>query len=159
MDDLLPMPEPLNLSGFLPYQLSVLQARLSHQIGGYYRNAFGLSRNGWRVMAALAMQPGMNAREVGQFVELEKMPVSRAVKELEARGWISAGVQQQDRRASQLRLTARGRKVYEQIVPELLVREQQVMSVLSADERAALEQITGKLLAHLSVPANSQTPE
>lgn len=144
----------LNLSSFLPYQLSILQARLSHQIGGYYRTEFGLSRNGWRVMAALAMQPGMNAREVGVFVELDKMPVSRAVKELEARGWINAGIQQQDRRASQLQLTSRGRKVYEQIVPELLARERAVMSVLNPEEQRALEQITNKLLGHLSVAAN-----
>ena len=143
------MADPLNLTRFLPYQLSILQARLSHRIGGYYREHFDLSRNGWRVMAALALHGRLTARSVGAFVELEKMPVSRAVRELEARGWVSARVHESDRRASQLQLTAKGLRAYEQIVPQLLAREREVMSVLTDDERAALGAITEKLLQHL----------
>lgn len=149
------MDHSLNLSQFLPYQLSVLQARLSHRIGAHYREQFGLSRNGWRVMAALAMQDGMTARAVGAFVELEKMPVSRAVRELQDKGWLAVSTHSGDRRASHLQLTAPGWQAYWQIVPELLAREGEVMSVLSADERQALRLITGKLLQHLKPVAEA----
>lgn len=151
------MHPPLNLSQFLPYQLSVLQARLSHRIGGYYREQFGLSRNGWRVMAALAMQDGMTARQVGSFVELDKMPVSRAVRELQDRDWLTVATHSGDRRASHLQLTAQGQQVYRQIVPQLLARETEVMSVLSADEQQALRQITHKLLQHLKPVTEADT--
>ena len=141
---------PIDLPSFLPYQLSILQQQVSHVVGSYYREEHGISRNAWRVMAALALQGKLSAKEVGQYVQLEKMPVSRAIKELTAFGYIEQKPDLDDRRVTRLMLTHAGERCYQDIVPEVRRQEVRILEGLSERERSQYQKLTEKLLRHVS---------
>lgn len=142
--------EPLQLPSFLPYQLSILQQQVSHVVGSYYRQEHGLTRNAWRVMAALALQGEVSAKDVGNYVRLEKMPVSRAMKELTSLGYLQQKTDLEDRRIVRLALTSAGKRCYRDIVPQVRQQEQRVLEGLTDRERTQYLKLTQKLLAHVN---------
>lgn len=99
-------------------------------------------------MAALALYGRMSAKEIGDYVQLDKMPVSRAVQELKNRQWVQQSIDTEDRRINSLELTHAGQRCYDDIVPHILKGQEQVLEVLSDNERRQLERITRKLLKH-----------
>ena len=76
---------------------------------------------------------------------MDKAKVNRAVTRLVAAGLILAGTSSRDRRVNVLKLTARGQKIYEQIVPMALDHERSLLDPLSAAEVRELVRIIGKL--------------
>ena len=79
---------PLKLREFLPYRLAVLAEAVSRSIAQVYSHRFDLSRDEWRVLAALAETGTMKTRDTALYTTLDKMQVSRAVAGLEDGGLI-----------------------------------------------------------------------
>ncbi len=50
-----------------------------------------------------------------------------------------------DRREYQLRMTRKGKALYEQLIPRLLRREQEILSCLSPQERKDFAALLGKI--------------
>jgi DNA-binding MarR family transcriptional regulator len=138
----------LDLERFLPYRLSVLSNTISQAIAREYAERFDLSVTEWRVIAVLGRFPGVSANEVAERTAMDKVAVSRAVNRLLAAGRIKRETHDDDRRRSVLELTAKGRRVYEQIAPRALAHERALLEALDDDERAWLERILRKLDAH-----------
>jgi len=76
---------------------------------------------------------------------MDKAKVNRAVMRLVAAGLVLAGTSSRDRRVNALKLTARGQKIYEQIVPMALDHEASLLDPLSETEIKELVRILGKL--------------
>lgn len=135
----------LDLAGFLPYRLSILQLAVSRSLARIYGDRFDLSRHEWRVLAVLGQEAPLTAVEVGQRTSLDKVQVSRAIAKLVAAGRVARETDPEDRRRAPLRPTSEGRAVYRQIVPLVKARERALKEVLSAGELAALDGIIDKL--------------
>lgn len=144
----------LELERFLPYRLSVLSNRISAAIAGDYTERFGLSVTEWRVLAIVGRYPGASASEVAERAAMDKVAVSRAVASLLACGRLRRSRHGSDRRRSVLRLSARGRRIYEQIVPMALARERGLLDALGSRDHAALERILAKLDLAAAAPAD-----
>ncbi len=166
----------LRLDDFLPYRLSVLTNTISSTLAQSYANRFGISIPQWRVMAVLGSEDpahraaksrtantrttarrtanaksaaGRTANEIVARTRLDKVTVSRAVAGLVAAGRVGRRTDPVDRRRKVLRLSARGRAIYEQIVPLARGYETELLSRLEPGERAALD----RLLRHLDESA------
>ncbi|WP_448213461.1 MarR family winged helix-turn-helix transcriptional regulator [Colwellia sp. MEBiC06753] len=139
----------LDLTQFFPYQLSILQSHVARLVGAYYQQACGLNRNQWCVMAVLAMQDKMTAKELCQFTQLEKMPISRALKQLEALAYVERTHDQQDLRCSRFSLTNNGVKRYQDILPNVMASNHEILAVLTTEQQQQLRTITNKLLSHV----------
>jgi DNA-binding MarR family transcriptional regulator len=61
-----------------------------------------------------------------------------------------------DRREFRLQLTAKGTRLYEELIPRLLRREQDMLSCLSAQERKDFATALGKIEASLDLVQTSQ---
>ena len=140
------MPRTLELDRFLPFRLSVLSNTVSTAISGAYQQRFGLTIPEWRVMAVLAMNPGLSAAEVAQRTAMDKVAVSRAVTSLLKARRIGRQMARHDRRRSLLRLAPAGQRVYGEVVPFALAYERELLRPLSAKERAALDRAVRVLL-------------
>jgi DNA-binding MarR family transcriptional regulator len=138
-------PAVLELERFLPYRLSVLSNTVSQAIAASYERRFGLGITEWRVMAVLGRFDGLSAREVAARTAMDKVAVSRAVARLLAAGRLRRVVADHDKRQSVLSLSAKGRKVYEQIAPLALEHERRLLAHLDGDEREWLGRILEKL--------------
>lgn len=101
-----------DLSRFLPYLLNQAAEATSRSFQQVYRDAYGMTRTQWRVLANLGKFGAMTAADIGRISHLEKTKVSRAVALMEAQGWLTRAAAAGDRRADALSLTAAGHAVF-----------------------------------------------
>lgn len=139
----------LHLDAFVPYRLSVLTNRLSNAIAKHYSERFDLSPPEWRVMAVLGQTSRLSAGEVAKRTEMDKVQVSRAVASLVRRKRVQKRQDRADGRVTRLSLTARGRAIYDVIVPHALALEDRFLATLAPAERTALDRLLTKLSAVL----------
>jgi DNA-binding MarR family transcriptional regulator len=130
---------PFSLRGFLPYQLAVLADHTSTGFGEVYSEKFGLSIPEWRVLATVGERDLLRAKDIEAERHLHKTVVSRAIARLRARGLVELKNNAEDRRESFLLLTARGRRLYSEIIPLARTYSEEILASLSITERAGLE--------------------
>ena len=98
----------MNLQNFFPYRLAVLAEAVSRSVAQVYTERFDLTRDEWRVLAALAECGAMKTVDLIAHTTLDKMPVSRAVTRLEGSGLVAREQDPDDRRNHVLRLQPPG---------------------------------------------------
>lgn len=135
----------LELERFLPYRLSVLSNTVSRAIAEIYERRFALSITEWRVIAVLGQFTGLSAREVAERTAMDKVAVSRALAGLIRAGRVRRRTAGHDRRRSVLELSAKGRKVYEEVAPLALAHERRLLARLDAEEQRWLTRILDRL--------------
>ena len=137
----------MDLNCFFPYRVAVLAEAVSRSVSQVYAQRFDLSRDEWRVLAALAQVGRMKMVRLVEHTTLDKMQVSRAVARLESGGLLTREPDPGDRRGWVLHLTAAGRALHRKIVPMVQARESFLLDALEPAERAALEAALDKVLA------------
>jgi DNA-binding MarR family transcriptional regulator len=136
----------VKLLEFMPYRIAVLAEAVSRSIAQVYAERFRLSRDEWRVLAALAESGTMRTRDALLYTTLDKMQISRAIAGLERAGLLTRRVDPQDRRNRILKLTPAGRALLQKLVPMVEAREAFLLEALEPHERALLESAMAKLL-------------
>ena len=96
-------------------------------------------------MAVLGGTSGLSAREVAERTAMDKVQVSRAIESLMRARRVQREPDASDGRVTRLSLTARGRAIYDEVVPLALHLEQVFLSTLTAQERRTLEALLDKL--------------
>jgi DNA-binding MarR family transcriptional regulator len=137
----------MNLQAFMPYRLAVVSEAVSRSLAAVYAERFNLTRDEWRILAALAAGDDIKGAELGSLTTLDKMQVSRALTRMERDGLIERTPDEADRRNLIVRLRPAGRALYRKIVPMAQAREAYLVDGLDDDERAALGRALDKLLA------------
>jgi len=124
----------MELSNFLPYQLSVLSNKISRGIAKYYREQHGITIPEWRVLAILSDKNHQTAKELTAYSQMDKVKISRTMKILEGKGLISERTCKQDARARRYNLTINGRELINEVKPKALAFETKLLASLSKDE-------------------------
>jgi hypothetical protein len=93
-----PDTDALALEGFLPYRLARAAEIISRQFATLYRERHGLTRPEWRTLATIGQFKRITATEIGAHSSMHKTKVSRAIRALEDRNWITREIDQTDRR-------------------------------------------------------------
>jgi DNA-binding MarR family transcriptional regulator len=145
------MTNNLTLQKFLPYRCVTLAERISTSLSRIYAEQFGVNVAEWRILTVLAEHHRLQASDVGQIVRMDKVKVSRAVASLVERGLLLRTPSKEDGRASDLRLSAAGKRLYRQIVPRALAWEQSLVEPLTAREQETLFRIFEKLEARVAM--------
>jgi DNA-binding MarR family transcriptional regulator len=135
----------MELQDFFPYRMAVLSEAVSQCVAQVYRERFGLTRDEWRVLAALAGTGWMKTARVIETTTLEKMPVSRAVARLERDGLIERRPDPDDGRGHLLRIAPPGRALHAKVVPMVRAREAFLLEALDENERRLLDGAIDKL--------------
>ncbi|WP_028672597.1 MarR family winged helix-turn-helix transcriptional regulator [Saccharospirillum impatiens] len=144
----MPVPNPghsFDLNQFLPYRLNRLADQLSEQLAHLYESSYSLNIAQWRVLAWLNQHEVLTAKQIREATRMDKARVSRAVQVLVERELISRSPNQEDQRAHHLRLTAAGRALLDQLLPQARDWEASVLSSLTDKERELLLQAMAKL--------------
>jgi DNA-binding MarR family transcriptional regulator len=111
---------------------------------------FGITRREWRLLAQLALKPGLSPTELASLSSLDKARTSRAIGGLVDKGLLERRPLPQDRRQAELALTAAGQALYEQLMPEARRINRELLSVLGEAELAQLDGMLTRLQAHAS---------
>jgi DNA-binding MarR family transcriptional regulator len=136
----------MNLQVFLPYRLAVVSEAVSRSLAAVYAQRFKLTRDEWRVLAALAARDDIKSTELGALTTLDKMQLSRALTRMERDGLLEREPEPADRRNLVVRLLPAGRALYRKIVPMAQAREAYLLESLDPQERAMLATALDKLL-------------
>lgn len=128
--------QPMSLSRFLPYQLSIASNAVSGRIALEYRQRFGLSIPEWRVMAILGDAGTLTQRDLTRKTLMDKVAVNRACKVLEERELAVRTPNEQDGRSHLLALTADGKAMHDEIMPLAREMEQRMFEGFSKEEVA-----------------------
>ena len=144
--------EPFSLREFLPYQLAVLADYTSSRFAEVYSERFGLSIPEWRVLATLGFRvEPCSAQYIAHCTRTHKSTISRAVTALMKRQLVERVENADDRREFALRMTRKGKALYEELIPRLLRREQEILSCLSTQERRDFATLLGKIESSLDL--------
>ncbi|MBH0046635.1 MarR family winged helix-turn-helix transcriptional regulator [Pseudoalteromonas sp. NZS11_1] len=135
----------IDLATFLPYQLTNVATRVSNDFAEVYQTKYGLNIPQWRILANLAQYGQSNAKDLCTQANMDKSTVSRAVKVLIDKGLVRSELNEQDKRAALLVLSQVGQNLYEQIAPDALNWEKQLLSTLTNEEYEVLVSIFEKL--------------
>jgi DNA-binding MarR family transcriptional regulator len=143
-----PMPTVIDSDNFTPRLLSLLSNSLVWRESHALRSRFGLGTNDWRVIAAIAIRPGVTASEISEFIAMNKAIVSKSVNVLTARRLIVQAPEDTGR-SRQLYLTAAGAEMHDAMLPISMRGQEILLADLSAEDVAQLNQLLRRLLARV----------
>jgi DNA-binding MarR family transcriptional regulator len=147
----------LDLFRFVPFRLNRLAAEVSAALSIEYQERYGLDIPGWRVLATLGFRnDACTAQYIAHCTRTHKSTISRAVTSLMTRQLVERVENQDDRREFALRMTRKGKALYEELIPRLLRKEQDIMSCLSAQERREFALALGKIEKSLALVQTSR---
>lgn len=147
----------LDLFRFVPFRLNRLAAEVSSALSSEYQERYGLDIPEWRVLATLGFRnEACSAQYIAHCTRTHKSTISRAVTALMSRQLIERVENEDDRREFALRMTRKGKALYEELIPRLLRREQEILSCLSAQERKDFATMLGKIEKSLDLIQTSK---
>jgi DNA-binding MarR family transcriptional regulator len=147
----------LDLFRFVPFRLNRLAAEVSAALSGEYQARYGLDIPEWRVLATLGFRnDACSAQYIAYCTRTHKSTISRAVTALMTRQLVERVENEDDRREFRLRLTRKGKALYEQLIPRLLRKEREIMSCLSLQEQRDFARLLGKIENSLDLVQTSQ---
>jgi len=136
----------LDLFSFVPFRLNRLAAEVSAELSSEYRDRYGLDIPEWRVMATLGFRDeACTAQYIAYCTRTHKSTISRAVAHLLEQHLVERVENADDRRELALQLTRKGHALYEELIPQLLRKEQDILSCLTAAERKEFAATLGKI--------------
>jgi DNA-binding MarR family transcriptional regulator len=136
----------LDLFKFVPFRLNRLSAEVSQALSSEYQERYGLDIPEWRVLATLGFRnEACTAQYISHCTRTHKSTISRAVTSLMQRHLVERVENADDRREFSLRMTDKGKTLYEELIPRLLRKEQGIMACLSAQERKDFARLLGKM--------------
>lgn len=134
----------LSLDDSWTYKTVLLADLISRKVSTVLHEVSDLNLSQWRVMIAVADQPGRTASAVVDLTPMDKGIVSRAVRTLVEKEIIERRSSKEDGRLSHLFLTTSGQTLYSKIVKamdqggasgrQLLTRQQQTDLMVLLDE-------------------------
>src|SRR5262249_25038715 len=98
----------------------------------------------------LGQTPAMSARDVAVRTAMDKVQVSRAVTSLVEARRVKREEDETDGRVTRLSLTAKGRAIYDDVVPLALHLEEVFLAALTPEERKTLSRLMDKLTDRIS---------
>jgi DNA-binding MarR family transcriptional regulator len=152
----------LDLFRFVPFRLNRLAAEVSAALSSEYQERYRLDIPEWRVLATLGFRDdACSAQYIAHCTRTHKSTISRAVTTLMTRQLVERVENADDRREFRLRMTRKGKALYEELIPRLKRREQAILSCLSAQERRDFAHMLGKIeqsldLVHTSREASAK---
>jgi len=152
--------DPKTVDDLLNYRLSRLFASSGAMVIRLCEGRYGITRREWRLIALLAAHGAMSPSELAERAHLERPRTSRHITELTARDLIRRVADPRDGRRAEVDLTERGRQLYDELFPQSVRFNCQVLAALDPAELEAFEQALAKLTAQAEgIAAGKPVPE
>jgi len=145
--------EQLDLDRYIPFGLTAIANKASRGASRIYLDLFGIGINEWRILANLKIRPGMSANTICAESGLDKAAVSRSLRSLEEAGRVTAD-DGSEARGRQLRLTASGEALHDQVIRVALHRENLLLDGFTKQERRQLYAFIRRLRVNVEAANN-----
>lgn len=92
---------------------------------------FDLTPVQYAALDAICAQPGTDQARVAEVIGYDRATIGGVIDRLEKKGWVRRIVSDQDRRARELSLTAKGKRVLTALTPVVQDLQQDILQPLS----------------------------
>jgi DNA-binding MarR family transcriptional regulator len=149
--------QPATVDDLLNYRLSCLLASSGAMVTRLCEGRYGITRREWRLIALLAAHGAMSPSELSERAHLERARISRHITELVAKKLLARVPLPEDKRRARVELTERGRAPYDELFPQSVRFNNQVLQALSPAELAAFDTALRRL-SEVAQRLNSSQP-
>lgn len=137
--------DPRGAHDLLNYRLSRLLASSGAMVVRLCEGRYGITRREWRLVAVLAEEGAVSPSELAQRVHLERARVSALITGLAEKKLLQRVAVPGDARRAVVTLTEQGKALYDDLLPQSVRFQQEVLAALSPPEREAFELALQKL--------------
>ena len=137
--------QPDNFKELFSFKLNVLAHRMSQLAALMNQHHFELDARQWRIIGLLGPRSPLSLQALANEVGIDKSQASRIVAVLIERQLLQRNAHDEDGRSIHLSLTHKGKKLYEKAFPQAVMRNEELLSVLSTKDRLVFEQALDKL--------------
>ena len=127
-----------DLSTFLTFRLSRIQANLNAQAADLLRRNGGVPLAHWRVLLILIENMATTQKEIVELAEFDKGQVSRIVDRLSEQGYLVSESDGDDRRVRKLFLTDAAYQMMDRLLPIMRQRQKHLRSPFSEEDMVTL---------------------
>ncbi len=114
-----------------------------------YTRKYKLTTTGWEILALIGRREPIHPNEIVELTTMESDKVSRTVEMLVRKGFVLRTDDVEDRRRVILRLSAKGRKVHDDIDATRRSLDADMLSVLSDREQADFFELLSRLESYV----------
>lgn len=141
--------EILDLDTYAPFLINALGGAWQRITSADYRSRFGVGMVEWRVMAMLAIEPGITAARICQVIRMDKAAASRALANLQAGGHLEFKTDDNDPRKRHWRLSEQGLATHQAVLKAALGHEARMVAGVAPAEFDIFLNILRKMLQNL----------
>ena len=134
-----------DLSTFLTFRLSRLQANLNAQAADLLRRHGGVPLAHWRVLLVLSSGLATTQKEIVEMAAFDKGQVSRIVDRLIEEEFLVSESDIDDKRIRKLKLTAAGEQMISRLIPLMQQRQEHLVGTFSEAEKKQLFEFLDRL--------------
>jgi DNA-binding MarR family transcriptional regulator len=135
----------LDLRNFVPYRITTLAALVRRELAKIYRDDPGLNEPEWKVMTTLAHFGPLPSGDIGHYVTLDRVAVSRALGRLIEMGLATRRNNPDDQRMFTVDLTPHAARIYDRMSAQALEIEETILQRLDQDEVRDLLRLLDKV--------------
>lgn len=128
------------------FRINYLGLQFNVPVYGWIEQRYGLVRPEYVVIYSLGLRDGLAAKDVCASGGFPKNTLSRAIQKLLRRKLIRRAPDARDRRSYVLRLTAEGRRIFDETLLPMVEREQRMLSALTPQEQRTLSMLLARLV-------------
>ncbi len=128
------------------FRISYLANRLVLPVYDDVKRLHGLSRGEYLLLFCLSYVEELTAQDVAEVTGRPRNSISRAVHRMLEEGYLTRTPDPTDGRQALLRITPKGQRLHNEIVPLFEQRQAELLAVLNADERNQLDRLLTKLV-------------
>lgn len=135
---------------FVDDYLPALLAQASHLISGEFHRivtAKGFTVSEWRVLASLAGGKAISIGELASVSTMKQPTVTRILDRMEAKGEVRRVADQADRRVTRVRITAKGTRAVEKLIPLAHEHSNRVLEPFGLARAAGLTAMLQQMIA------------
>jgi DNA-binding MarR family transcriptional regulator len=136
--------DPQTLDELLNYRLLRLHAASGAPVVRLLEGRYGIARREWRLLAMLAGQGPLSPSALAERAQLDRPRTSRAIGSLLRKKLVQRGGQPGDARRALVGLTPAGRRLHDELFPQVAEINRQVVAVL---DDAAVQALDAALVA------------
>ncbi|MCP4789536.1 MAG: winged helix-turn-helix transcriptional regulator [Gammaproteobacteria bacterium] len=143
------------LSTYFPYLVRIFGQQVSGSVKNVYETECGLSVSEWRTLAVLNEMAPLSAKNIVMHSSMNKVKVSRAVASLIKREYIESHIDPADQRCNLIRLTRKGRRIMEHLIPMVKKLEEELLDGISIEEYQLLLRLMQKIRTNAELAINN----
>ncbi|MFC3613719.1 MarR family winged helix-turn-helix transcriptional regulator [Lutimaribacter marinistellae] len=123
--------------------------RFTRAAARHYQEEFGIGAMDWRILVMLTREPGSSVSHAARIIGIDKAAVSRSLRRLETKGYVSSVAQPGDDRRKDWALTDLGRDLHGRILDSALRRQRDLLDGFTPQDVEAFTDYLRRFLGNI----------